>query len=330
MNQSTSLFSRVISRPLHPRLTLGIGLLLLLMPFVVALVDGSWQELIESGRWRVMLAPPAVILYILAVAPRMDHMDTRVLQTLRRVTLVDDRTFASIVAESSTLRPRNELLALAVGALAGAALVLAQPGGAFSLPMVCWGATTILMFGVLGWTVYASVASTRLTAAILRQPLNINPLDTSPFEAIGRQSLLLALIFVGGITLSLLLSVQEPGVVRAPAFWLSIVPLALVPVIIFFLTMRSTHHVLRAAKDRELKAVRAQIEQASQDLMERLARQEDALQLAQVTHALLAYEHRLAEGRTWPYNTAMLRTLALSVLVPALTVLLKALVERLF
>lgn len=328
MEPSTSLFSKVISRPLHPRLTLGVGLLLLFLPFAAALLERSLPELIESGRWRVVLAPATVILYILAVAPRMDVMDTRVLQSLRRVTLVDDRTFDALVAESASLRPRNELLAAAVGAGLGLALVVAQPGSTFSLPMACWALTTILMYGVLGWTVYASIASTRLTAAILRQPLNINPLDTSAFEAIGRQSLLLALIFVGGITLSLLLSVQETEVVREPAFWLSIVPLALVPVIIFFLTMRPTHHVLYAAKDRELKAVRARIEQAGQELMERLARQEDAVPLAHVTSALLAYEHRLVDARTWPYNTAMLRTLFLSVLVPAITVLGKTLLER--
>jgi hypothetical protein len=329
MEQSTSLFGKVISRPLHPRLTVGVGLLLLLAPLAAAWLDGSLPELLATGRWRVLLAPPAVILYIVAVAPRMDVMDTRVHHTLRSVTLVDDRTFDAIVAESSSLRPRNELLAMVVGVGLGLALVLAQPDGVVSLAVAAWGITTILMYGLLGWTVYASIASTRLTSAILRQPLSINPLDTSPFEAIGRQSLLLALIFVGGITLSLLLSVQDPEVVREPAFWLSIGPLALAPVVIFFLTMRPTHHVLFAAKKQALSAVRAHIEQASLDLMERLARQEDTVQLAQVTNALLAYEHRLVDARTWPYNTAMLRTLFLSVLLPAITVLGKTLVERL-
>jgi hypothetical protein len=329
MVQPTSLFARVISRPLHPRLAVGVGLLLLLAPLAAAWLDGSLSELLATGRWRALLAPAAVILYIVIVAPRMDGMDTQVLHTLRSVTLVDDRTFDAIVAESSSLRPRNELLAMVVGAGLGLALVLVQPDGVVSLVMAAWGITTILMYGLLGWTVYASIASTRLTSAILRQPLRINPLDTSPYETIGRQSLLLALIFVGGMTLSLLLSVQEVDVFRMPAFWLSFAPIALVPVVIFFLTMRPTHRVLFAAKKQALSAVRTRIEQASQDLMERLARQEEAGQLAHVTNALLAYEHRLVDARTWPYNTAMLRTLFLSVLVPAITVLGKTLLERL-
>jgi hypothetical protein len=330
MEQSTSLFGKIISRPLHPRLTVGVGLILLLAPFAAAWLDGSLSELLATGRWRVLLAPPAVILYIVAVAPRMDVMDMRVLHTLRSVTLVDDRTFDAVVVESSSLRPRNELLAMAVGAGLGLALVLVQPEGVVSLTMTTWGITTILMYGLLGWTVYASIASTRLTSAILRQPLNINPLDTSPFETIGRQSLLLALIFVGGMTLSLLLSVQEIDVFLMPAFWLSFTPIALVPIVIFFLTMRPTHRVLLAAKKQALSAARAHIEQACQELMERLARQEDTVQLAQVTNTLLVYEHRLVDARTWPYNTAMLRTLFLSVLAPVLTVLAKTLIDRFY
>ncbi len=138
MEQSTSLFGKIISRPLHPRLTVGVGLILLLAPFAAAWLDGSLSELLATGRWRVLLAPPAVILYIVAVAPRMDVMDMRVLHTLRSVTLVDDRTFDAVVVESSSLRPRNELLAMAVGAGLGLALVLVQPEGVVSLTMTTW------------------------------------------------------------------------------------------------------------------------------------------------------------------------------------------------
>ena len=67
-----------------------------------------------------------------------------------------------------------------------------------------WSATTATMFALLAWTIYVSIAGTRLTAALHRQPMQINLFDTAAFEAVGRQSLLLALVFVGGITLSLL------------------------------------------------------------------------------------------------------------------------------
>jgi hypothetical protein len=42
----------------------------------------------------------------------------------------------------------------------------------------------------------------------------------------------------------------------------------------------------------------------------------------------VAYEKRLTEARTWPYNTAMIRTLFLSVLVPIATILLQTIIKR--
>lgn len=183
------------------------------------------------------------------------------------------------------------------------------------------------MFGVIGWTIYVSFVGTRFTGAILRLPLRIEPLDTTPFEAIGRQSLLLALVFVGRITISLLSSVNDLGVIRDWRFWVLYFPIVSVPVIIFFLNMRPTHAVL-AAKNQELNAVRDQIISTGKALMEHLANGQDAAQPAQLTDALLAYEDRLKEARTWRYNTAMLRTLFISVLVPVITVAAKVFTMR--
>jgi hypothetical protein len=41
------------------------------------------------------------------------------------------------------------------------------------------------------------------------------------------------------------------------------------------------------------------------------------------------YEGRLKESRTWPYNTAMLRTLVLSVLVPVVPAVGRLVMETL-
>ena len=62
------------------------------------------------------------------------------------------------------------------------------------------------MCGLLGWLGFTSIANTRLVNHLLRLPLRVDPLDITPFEAIGRQSLVLALAFVGGNTISLLLA----------------------------------------------------------------------------------------------------------------------------
>ena len=103
MGERTSMFEQLVARPRLPRLTFGIGLLLLVAPFAAAFVDGSLPEILESGNWRALIVPPVVILYILLVAPRMKQMDDRVLQTLLTVAMVDDATFDQTVFEASSI-----------------------------------------------------------------------------------------------------------------------------------------------------------------------------------------------------------------------------------
>jgi hypothetical protein len=43
--------------------------------------------------------------------------------------------------------------------------------------------------------------------------------------------------------------------------------------------------------------------------------------------ALAAYESRLQQARTWPYNTAMLRTVFVSVLIPGGTIIRRVVAE---
>ena len=43
--------------------------------------------------------------------------------------------------------------------------------------------------------------------------------------------------------------------------------------------------------------------------------------------ALATFEKALVESRTWPYNTATVRTLALSILIPIVSVLARRVVE---
>jgi hypothetical protein len=165
-----------------------------------------------------------------------------------------------------------------------------------------------------------------VTAAILAAPLAVDPNDAGPFIAIGRQALLLALVFIGGITLSLISSAIEPGVFGQLGFWLVYVPIALAPVAVFFLAMRPTHRVLAGAKARELASVRAELRRAHLGLLARLAAEEDPSDFPALITSLAALEQRLEVARTWPYNTTMLRTLFVSVLAPVALLLLRKLI----
>jgi hypothetical protein len=325
------LFERWISRPRRPWATVSVALLLLLAPVGAALLDGVLPELLSQGHWRTVYIPPAVILYILAVAPFLARMEARVVRSLRPIVLIEDDDFDRLVYHTSYVRPAHELIAFVAGALLGVLWSrVTGSSGAVSWLSLEWLLSTGLMYGLLAWTIYVSVAGTRLAATLHRQPMHVDPLDTTPFAAIGQQSLLLALVFVGGITLSLVFVAFEPQSLRNLVFWLAYLPLALVPVVVFYLNMRPTHRVLAAAKNRELHGVQRCLLRACRALVQHLDEGQETGNLPAEINGLAAYEQRLQGARTWPYDTGMLRTLFFSVLVPAGTVLVRLVVERLF
>ena len=88
-------------------------------------------------------------------------------------------------------------------------------------------------------------------------------------------------------------------------------------VLIFFLNMRPTHRVLAAEKKQELGAIQERILVACRALVARFDTEESAGTLGAEINALVAYEKRIQETSTWPYDTAMLRTLFFSVIFPA-------------
>jgi hypothetical protein len=171
------------------------------------------------------------------------------------------------------------------------------------------------MNGILLWTIFIAVASTRVHAALHRQALRIDIFDPSPFEPIGRQALLLAMVFIGGSTLSFILTFQLQNI-AAPGFWTGYIIMVMVSALIFFLSMRPTHKVLAAAKKREHDAIQQHITRACRELVKRLDGSQAAHDLAAEINALAIYEQRIGGARTWPYNTTMLRTLFFSVLIP--------------
>jgi hypothetical protein len=94
-------------------------------------------------------------------------------------------------------------------------------------------------------------------------------------------------LLVGLRSLRPIFSALDPRVFGQIGFWLIYVPIALVPIAIFFFSMLPTHNVLTNAKASDLKVV-----------------------------------------RTWPYNTTMLRTLFVSVMIPTVMLLIRTVLGR--
>jgi hypothetical protein len=240
---------------------------------------------------------------------------------------VDDQELAHVVRRASSIHPFYEVTAIAAGLCFGLLLMSGVPWPGDGWPAYVVVASSYVMFGLLGWLGFMSIAQTRMVSHLLRLPLRVDPLDITPFEAIGRQSLVLALAFVGGNTIAILLANYGSAALANPRFWLVFTPLFLLPVVVFFLNMVPTQRVLSQAKKHELATVRGELHAAFRLLLQSRQSGEPAGGLSQDVNALVAYEQHLNEASSWPYNPVIIRTLIFGVLVPVTTVLARRVFE---
>jgi hypothetical protein len=292
-----------------------------------ALLDGDIIEYTQDFSWRGLLIPPTIFIYILLIAPFMAQLDKRVLDSLQTI-FIDQSVYLEIVS-SSAIKPINELFAVGIGCIIGIIIAFSSIENGISWVSFYWITTNILLFGLLSWTIFVSIKGTGLISTLLQQPLNVDPFNTTPFQTIGRQSLMIAIAFIGGITISLMFIGIDILKVNQIEQWLVYIPFAIIPIVLFFLNMLPTHRVLADAKNHELAAVRHQLQKSCRKLLKTMEEDELETSLAENICGLSIYERQLNETPTWPYNTGMLRTLFFSVLIPVGTLLGRVLIEAL-
>ncbi len=324
--RSYSLFDRTVARPRPAWATLALTLLVYL-PTLAAAYALGFTDIYGEPRSRSLLAAPTVIAYILLLGPIMAPLGSAVIRSLRPILLVKDEELERIVQRAASVSPWHEMAAIAGGLVFGAFIIGGSPGPGEAWPMYIVVTTGYVMLGLLGWAGFLSIAGTRVVSTLLRLPMQVDPLDRKPFEAIGRQSLALALAFVGGITIGLILGAYGSAALLNPRFWLLFFPLSLLPVLVFYLNMRPTHRVLSVARDRALADVQRQLRRSFPSLLERMQKGEPTGNLPWEVNALVAYEKELEQASTWPYNPTILRTLVVSVLIPAATLLARRVFE---
>jgi hypothetical protein len=254
---------------------------------------------------------------MLAIQPVLKRLRDRAIAAFRPLVPLDDGDFQRLLAEAPLFNRRREWLAVAIGVVGG--LLLMRPwGGVFpSFWLKLYGVLLVgLLYGVSGWFIYVSLAGTRLFDKLRDHASNVNAFELKSLEPIAHWSLGIALAYVGSMTFSLLLTF--------PYLTLSAEPIigygtsVLVTVAVFFLNMMSTHRIMVEAKDRELKLVRDNLVAASEALQQRTAQggAEDLGPLADFVDTWLVYEKRVEAVPEWPYTTAIIRNLVLSLLLP--------------
>ena len=308
-----------------PQAAITVGLVLILLLGGSVYLDGlrvsPYDGYSRSDWWhevRDELNRPAIIVYILFAYSLVKPLRGGAVEAFRAVLSVDDDGFDRLVAETSLGNRRGEWLALGIGAAAG--LLILRP---WNMPdPLFWTKlnallTVTLMYGLLGWIIYVSLGGSQVFAEMHRQPLNIDVFDPTPLEPIARLGLGISLAFIGGITLNVLFN-PDPQDLLSIDGWLFYGASILAAVLVFFLTMMSTHRLMADAKEQKLKLVRWHLADAFAQLQQRAAeaKLQDMEALSDSIAAWLAYETRIKKAPVWPYTSDTIRNLSVSTLLP--------------
>ena len=307
-----------------------VATLLLLLLCLFAYLDGVFTDLSQWRFWQDFLDGPTLIIYILAVYPFIWRMWRRSVQTLHVLSPVDEDSSKGVAMEVPLPNRRWEWASMIIGAVFW--LALWQPWGWDRRwePGAIWLSaydvvTQLILFGLLGWLVYSSFAGNRYLNRLGRQHLNLDIFDTGTLTPIARSSLGFSLAFIGGISLSLVFQTQDDLLM-----WNNIIVYVILvcfTVLLFFLSMWSTHSTRARAKRRELDLVQKHLKAASHELKERA--EDGSLkgteELSSTITAWVNLERRIKEVPTWPFNAGIIRRLAASTLAPVAVFLIKVL-----
>lgn len=302
-----------------PRYTAFVVLLAILLSVPLALAAylyGGTRQRNGAGLWMLGLNS-VMLVYILSVHPVMHRRWIRAMQSLEAL---DPHAGSAIPAEMATRR--GEWAAMMLGALAGLAVARRGPAGEAWLWLYSEGVSA-LMFSLLAAAIYGSVMRSRQLAAYSRSGIEIKVFDghlLTPFAKWGQS---LSLVFVGGISLSLLF--QSYQSLRSLESVMIYGCLIVVAMTLFFMSMWTVHMALVSAQDKELAKVRRDLTVARDALTHRRdCETAAALQDAYLPVVMLGvYERQVLKASTWPFNLAIVGRVFASAVAPLAVYLLK-------
>jgi hypothetical protein len=302
--------------PLYTAFVVSVAVLLGVLLALAGYVDGGIRQRDGLSPWMLGL-DPVILVYILALHPFMQRRWVRAMQSLEA--LAPHGRSASPAGPAAR---RGEWAALMLGMLAG--LAVARRGPAAEGWMWLYSeAVSALMFALLGAAIYGSMMRSRQLAAFSRSGLELKVFDghlLTPFAQWGQG---LSLVFVGGISLSLLFqSYQSLRSVESVIIYGCLIVVAMT---LFFMSMWTVHVALAKAQDKELARVRSELIVAREALIhERDCEAARAVQDVYLPVVVLGvYERQVLNASTWPFNLAIVGRVIASVGAPLAVYLLK-------
>jgi len=218
-----------------PLASLVIGALFYGWFLVSAYLDGfAAAALVENGdNWLHSLIPPAMLIYLLLIIPLLRRLLTRTIATFQSMIPYNDR-FKRLELEAYSLSRRREWFAIVAGTLVGW-LILRPPWDLSHLSALIYDLIgDLLIFGLMGWHIYAALARTKLLTDMHGQVQNLNLFKQSaPVKPLIQWSLGVVACLLGAIGVSILLLPQDKLMTPTSIVVYSSLGLAALLVIIF-------------------------------------------------------------------------------------------------
>ncbi|UCH42936.1 MAG: hypothetical protein JSW16_09060 [Dehalococcoidales bacterium] len=312
--------------------TVIIAVILLMGLVLAAFLDVAFTRLSEWGFWRNFLDGPVLITYILVVYPFIWQLWWRAVDTLQSLLPADEVDSTRLEVGVPVPNRRWEWVATLIGAVFW--LSLWQPWGwgnrweAGAIWLSAYDVVTqSILFGLLSLLLYSSFTGNRYLNRLIRQRLNLDIFNTKLLTPIAHSSLGFSIAFIGGISLSMVFQTQNDLLM-----WNNIIVWVIMVcfvVLLFFLSMWSTHTAMAQAKNRELDLVQKHLKAASLELKEGveesslMGKEELSSELYSSITALVNYERRVKEVPEWPYNASIIRRLVASTFAPIVVFLIK-------
>ena len=307
--------------PRYAWFVVAVALLLTLSLALAAYAHGANGQRVRAALWLLGLNP-VMIVYIFLVHPFMHRRWQRAMESLHALA---PRAAEAGQQRSST---RDEWVAMALGLPVGLAVARDIPAAEGWLRLYS-ETTSALLFALLAAAIYGSLTRARHLAAHSRAGLDLNVFDghlLTPFAQWGQS---LTLVFVGGISLSLLFqSYESLRSIEGVVVYGSLVVVALT---LFFMSMWTIHVALAKAQDKELaRAQEKELVRVRRDLAAaRQAMRSDvpgpgmveALYLPVVVCGI--YEQQVLDAPTWPFNPKILGRVFASAVAPLSVYVLK-------
>jgi len=302
--------------PRYIAFTIALALALALLFALAAYAQRGSGQRANSVLWMLAL-DPVILVYILVVHPFMYRRWERAMHSLEALA-----PHAGAAGWPKPAGRLGEWGAMLLGTLVGLAVARRVPGTEGWLRLYSL-ATSALMFALLAAAIYGSVRRSRHLAAHSRAGLELNVFDghlLTPFAQWGQS---LSLVFVGGISLSLLFQSYES--LRSVEGVIIYGTMVVVALTLFFMSMWTIHVALAKAQDKELATVRRDLAAAREALLRhRTGESAGAVQDLYFPVVVLGvYEQQVLHASTWPFNPTIVGRVFASAVAPLGVYLLK-------